>query len=202
VGDTLLIPPAPGEVTPAEPGNEFENAPEIVYQIQSGDTLLSIAYDKGSTVDGIIAANPDQDLNIIFPGQEIVIPLWTPTPTSTPTPLPTATFTPGPQYPAPQLLSPADGGLIDEETLLLSWTSTVLLMDDEFYVVQIEWLNGATTEHWTQSSSLRITREERPENGITHWTVLIMRQTGTKADGAPSGVILAPAGQSRLFEWR
>jgi hypothetical protein len=75
-------------------------------------------------------------------------------------------------------------------------------MDDEFYVVQIEWLNGATTEHWTQSSSLRITREERPENGITHWTVLIMRQTGTKADGAPSGVILAPAGQSRLFEWR
>jgi LysM repeat protein len=202
VGDTLLIPPAPGEAAPVEPESEFENAPEIVYEVQSGDTLLSIAFAKGSTVDGIIAANPDQDLNIIFPGQEIVIPLWTPTPTSTPTPLPTATFTPGPQYPAPQLLSPADGELIDEETLLLSWTSTVLLADDEFYVVRVEWLNGVTTEHWTQSSSWRVTREERPENGVTRWTVMIMRQTGAKPDGSSSGALLSPAGQTRVFEWR
>jgi LysM repeat protein len=176
--------------------------PQIIYTVQSGDTLSSIAYTHGTTVDGIMASNPDQDLALIFPGQELVVPLSTPTPTGTATPLPTETATPQPDYAAPNLLSPADEQMVDASTLLLSWTSTALLAEDEFYVLEINWLNGETTEHWLKSTSLRIAKEERPANGLATWRVTIKRQTGTSPQGTPSGVVLTAPGELRTFEWR
>lgn len=46
-----------------------------VYIVQPGDTLFRIAQRFGTTVDAILAANPDiKDPNVIFPGQKILIP--------------------------------------------------------------------------------------------------------------------------------
>jgi hypothetical protein len=84
----------------------------------------------------------------------------------------------------------------------LSWTATTLLADNEFYVVQLTWLNGATSEHWLKSSSLRLNKEERPANGLTSWRVAIMRQTGLSAQGTPAGIALSQPSETRTFEWR
>jgi LysM repeat protein len=196
VDQILLIPPGP----PVDVGDDLP--PQIIYVVASGDTLSSIAYDHGTTVEGIIAANPDQNLDLIFPGQELVVPLFTPTPTATPTLLPTETTTPPPPYIVPNLLNPAHGEVVDSPTLLLNWTATTLLASDEFYVVELTWLNGATTEYWVKNSSLRIPKEERPANGRTTWRVVIKRRTGTSAQGLPTGITLSEPGEDRVFEWR
>lgn len=45
------------------------------YVVQSGDTLSSIAVQLDTTVDAILACNPDiEDPNLIFPGQVLAIP--------------------------------------------------------------------------------------------------------------------------------
>jgi LysM repeat protein len=197
VGQTLLIPPEASRV-----GGSDRLPAQMVYVIEEGDTLSSIAYERGTTIEAIMAANPDINLDLIFPGQELVVPLSTPTPTLTPTPLPTKTPTPGPRHVLPDLLSPPDGQVVTGSTLLLNWTSTGLLADDEFYVVQLFWPNSVTQEHWTQASAWRISKEQRPAKGLVTWNVAIMRQTGTTPQGTPSGIYLALPGPPHVFEWR
>lgn len=199
VGQTLII---PGLTTTEQPQEPEGPPPTFVYQVQQGDTISSIAYENGTTMDAIFGANTDKDLSLIFPGQEIIVPLSTPTPTLTPTPLPTATATPRPDYPLPDLLAPSDGEVIDDSTLLLNWISTAILDEDEFYVVQLNYDNGPTDEYWEKSNSLRLTKEERSANGWIDWTVTIKRQTGTDEDGNPTGPLLSPLGQLSTFEWR
>jgi LysM repeat protein len=199
VGQEILIPPALNDTGQPLPGGE--RPPQMVYVIQSGDTILDIAIEQGTTIEDIERANPDLDLDVIFPGQEIIVPLSTPTPTNTPTPLPTSTFTPGPDFPAPQLLAPANGAVLDQSTVLLNWASPRLLADNEFYVVRIDWANGVRTSTWLRGNSMRLKKDERPASGILSWSVAIVRQTGTSADGNPVGRTLSPVGPVRSFEW-
>ncbi|MBO8126909.1 MAG: LysM peptidoglycan-binding domain-containing protein, partial [Firmicutes bacterium] len=49
--------------------------PNFIYIVQPGDTLFSIAQRFGTTVQAILALNPQiTDPNLIFPGQQICIP--------------------------------------------------------------------------------------------------------------------------------
>jgi LysM repeat protein len=197
VGQTLIIPRG------AEPvGNNNSLPPQMVYVIKEGDTLSSIAFEMGTPMEAILAANPNLSLDLIYAGQEIIVPLSTPTPTTTPTPLPTTTPTPRPHYLLPNLLSPADGQVLNESTVLLNWTSTSLLADNEFYVVHLTWPDGTTSEHWVRHTSWHIFKEQRPTNGLITWTVNIKRQSGTSPAGIPVGQSLTPPGQPRVFEWR
>ena len=200
VGQEIKIPPSRADTGPI-PGSD--GLPDqIVYLVQAGDTLLDIALEHGTTVETIEIANFNLDLSVIFPGQELVVPLSTPTPSATPTALPTPTRTPSPDYPPPSLLLPANGQVVEAKTLLLNWTSPRLLDDEEFYVVQINWPNNVRTTHWVRSNSLRLLRDERPANGRINWTVSIIRRTGTSAQGNPVGLTLSPPGELRQFEWR
>jgi LysM repeat protein len=199
VGQELLI-PSGADITPS--AESTETGPEITYTILSGDTLLGIAIDHGTTIEAIYTANPDLDPSLIFPGQQIIVPLAPPTPTPTPTTPPTPTATPTLPYSVPNLLSPTADQVVDEGTLFFNWTSTGLLAADEFYVLQLTWANGVLTEVWLKNSSWRITKEQRPANGLITWTVSIMRQTGTRADGAPTGINLIAAAEQRTVEWR
>jgi LysM repeat protein len=70
VGQPLII---PGE-------QELEQNPDLVpllrvYVIEEGDTLSSISYEIGTPMEAIVAANPNLNLDLIFPGQEIIVPL-------------------------------------------------------------------------------------------------------------------------------
>lgn len=197
VGQSLVI---PGVV---ESDENAEALPFLmVYVVEEGDTLSSIAFENGTPMEAIVAANPNLNLDLIFPGQEIVVPLSTPTPTVTPTPLPTETSTPGPDYVAPILLSPTNGQTLNDSTLLLMWASTGLLADDEFYVVQLTWPNGQKTERWLKNSSLRLAKTDRPVPGVVIWAIAIKRQTGASADGVPTGELLAAPNGARTFNWQ
>jgi LysM repeat protein len=199
IGQVLLI-PTNSKTTPE--AENSEPAQLINYTVESGDTLLGIALEYDTTVETIQAANPDVNLDLIFPGQEIVVPLAPPTPTATPTTAPTSTATPGPDYLAPNLLSPTAGEVVDSPTLLFNWTSTGLLAPDEFYVLRLTWANGQHTEAWVKNNSWRIIPDQRLSGGPILWTVSIMRQTGTDSHGSPTGINLSPSSEQRTVEWR
>ncbi|HXW01190.1 MAG TPA: LysM peptidoglycan-binding domain-containing protein, partial [Anaerolineae bacterium] len=199
VGQVLLIPSGASAAPETE---STETGPIISYIVKEGDTLLGIAIDHETTIEAIYAANPDTILDLIFPGQEIMVPLAPPTPTPTPTIPPTPTATPTSSYSTPYLLSPTANQVVDASTLLFNWTSTGLLAQDEFYVLQLTWANGSNTEAWIKNSSWRITKAQRPTNGPITWTVTIMRQTGANADGSPTGINLTAPAEPRTVEWR
>lgn len=199
VGQKLVI-PSGVSVTPG--AEATEPAKTIIYEVQPGDTMLEIAIDHETTVEAIYAANPDTILDLIYPGQEIIVPLAPPTPTATPTLPPTPTATATSAYSTPNLLSPTTNEVVDAPTLLFNWTATSLLAHDEFYVLQLTWANGQHTETWLKNSSWRIAKEDRPANSFITWTVAVMRQTGSKADGSPTGINLTSPAKPRTVEWR
>ena len=164
--------------------------------------MLEIALQYGTSIEAIGLLNPNIDLDLVFPGQAIVIPLATPTETATPTITPTPSFTPSPAYPAPQLLSPANEQVTHETSLTLSWTSTTLLAEDEFYVLYVGWPDGTFSEFWGQQSSWRLSRADRRGAGPLTWRVAILRQTGVAEDGTPLGEVLADSIEERTVEWR
>ena len=198
VGQTLLIPPL---ALAGQGGASYAPTPvQTTYEVKGGDTLLGIALNHGTTVDAIVAANPDINTDLIFPGQSLVVPLATPTITPTPAPPPTATATPGPLYEAPILLSPASGQVVEVETLLFNWTVSGVLARDEFYVLQLNWADGSHAEHWVKNSSWRVSKTQRPAAGPITWNVSIRRQTGANPSGAPRGLTLI-ASAERTVEW-
>jgi LysM repeat protein len=90
-GEKIKV-PAPGQTLPtATPvPSDIEAGTKITYKIQSGDSLASIADQFNTTVDDIIAQNPDKlgdDTNTLSIGMEITlrVNIVTPTPTFAPT---------------------------------------------------------------------------------------------------------------------
>jgi uncharacterized protein YkwD len=81
IGQQLLI-PATSESSVPSPA-----AQSITHEIESGDTLFSLANRYGSTVEDIMANNPGLEPTSLRVGQKITIPLTQPTraPASTPT---------------------------------------------------------------------------------------------------------------------
>ena len=197
VGQELLLPPDADTDT----GIFDDFTPQIVYVIQEGDTLSDIALRYGTTARAITLINPKIDLDLIFPGQGIVIPLGTPTVTPTATLTPTATFTPRPLYKSPNLLNPTPFQVVTAPHLLFTWTSTQVLAADEFYVLYLAWPDGSFTEHWSKRSSHRLSIETRRASGPILWRVAIVRQTGANPDGSPTGVTLADSIEQRTVEW-
>jgi hypothetical protein len=66
---------------------------ETIYTVKSGDTLSQIARDFNVTVDDILKLNKIEDVNLIFPGEEIKIP-GHPVQEDTPTVSPASTLYP------------------------------------------------------------------------------------------------------------
>lgn len=197
VGQVLVVPDSPINWDTAD--NQLP--PQIIHVIQAGETLgdLSVKYD--TPLDTIFAANPEVNPDLVYEGQEIIIPLAMPTATPTPTPMPTATPTATPRYLPPNLLAPADGQFVNSSTLFFNWTATGWLTADEFYVLQLAWPDGSYTAHWTKGNSWRFGQKDRPSAGVVTWSVAIMRQTGADATGSPVGVELATPDQLRTVEW-
>lgn len=73
--------------------------PPLAHQVQRGETLSMIAVEYDTTVEDILALNPDVDPSLLQVGQVLLIPAGTATPEPTPTFDPNApTPTPGPIY--------------------------------------------------------------------------------------------------------
>lgn len=203
VGQELVIPYIPGQPTRA-PQEEIDlsNLPHTTYIIEEFDTLYGLALEYDTTVEYIALMNPGLDLEFLSIGQEIIIPLATPSPTFTPSATPTATNTPGPPYNSPFLLAPPHDKLVEDEILVFNWTAPAVLKADDFYVLQLTWADGTRTEAWVKNNSLRLTIDERPTNGLITWTVTIMRQQGSTVDGTPQGTSQTAPIEARTVIWK
>lgn len=87
VGDKLTIPAQDTELPTSTPLPEnMRQGTKIEYQVQVGDSLLSIATAFNSTVEAIKEENEIENENEIFIGQILTVPvnLVTPVPTETP----------------------------------------------------------------------------------------------------------------------
>lgn len=74
---TAAAKPPPTSTVLPSPTTEPSPTPQVViYSVQQGDTLLSIAQQYGTTVEAIVEANPDiENPDVLQIGQEIRIPL-------------------------------------------------------------------------------------------------------------------------------
>ena len=68
------LPPEPPPTTPAPTQPERELGSQLVYTIQPGDTLFSIARQFGVTLDDLVALNNIEDPDRINAGDELFIP--------------------------------------------------------------------------------------------------------------------------------
>lgn len=181
-----------------------------IYEVQPGDTLISISGKHNVTVADIREANGLEG-NQLSIGQKLKIPVGTATPTPTVTPTPTLTPTPGPARQAPALLSPPDGVTFEGSgtVILVNWTSVGILNEDEWYVLRMR-RSGAIAQQlppvWTKTTSWRLPSDLYIE-GLTEaqrfdWQVVVMRQTGIEEDGTLTGEQISPSSGSRTFFWK
>jgi len=218
VGEKLIIPGSGGQ------GGEVEIPTPVVltstYEVEPGDTLLGIASRFHVDVDELILVNKVEDPARLQAGQELIIPLGTPTPEPTATPEPSATPTPGPPYAAPALLSPPDGEVFtgSDAQVVLSWASVGVLKDDEWYVVRL-WRGEGETKRlaadpvwtrataWTVPSALWPGQETADSESVFHWDVTVMRRTGGGGEfgiaaASEEGEAQSTASEVRSFVWR
>ena len=157
-------------------------------------------------------------------------PTSTPTPTLTPTreptPTPTTTLTPTQtprptarptrppptptQIPAPVLRSPPDGhvyGFRDE--VVLEWEPVGQLAQDEYYVPTVEWLRWGNPTFdetpWIKETRWPMSEHDwllqYSDDGEFHWSVQVMRRTGTDDKGRPVGSPRSPMTEVRTLFW-
>lgn len=204
-GQELLI-PSTGPVGGPIPG-AVAQGPQVIHEVESGETLISIAIDYDTTVEGILDANDLDSPDLIYVGQELIVPLMPPTTTPTLTPSATPSSTPGPPYDAPHPLTPGDGAMFQGEdaVILLSWTSVAILRDSQAYRVELETPARMTPiTHITQGTSWRLPPELWPSGrrrALT-WQVTVVQRLNSTSDDPSSWEPLSLPSETRHFEWR
>jgi len=215
-GDVLIIPitgPAAETTLNRTPAARFQ------YTVQSGDTIVSIAVNFGSTVEDILAVNNRSANDIIRPGDLLVIPLrQTPTEvieSAAPTIQTTITQTnPAPPtnaeaiYVETRLMGPAnEETVLREEAVLFRWISVDVLAPNEWYVLLMYPTSpGAQPipSVWTKATSYRLGPEFAPDAGqsVTYaWQISVVR---VKTDGNGQMILEAasPPSEVRRFTWQ
>lgn len=210
-GQTILIPqptptPSPTPTLTLEPIEATEEACEkLVYSVEADDTLFSISLNYAVSMDALKAYN-NMNTDVVFEGQDLVIPLCEQVLPNAPT----ATPTPIPPYPAPNPLLPQDGQSFSlaNDTVTLQWAAVGTLRENEFYRVRVVDVTEGTGD-------VRITAEVkdtkyivpvsmRPQEAAPHvlrWSVTTVRQTGTDPDGEPIFETAGDTSGFRVFSW-
>ncbi len=151
------------------------------------------------------------------------IPTATPV-TPTPTPSPSATETPSPGATSPaatpssapnatfalgavELRAPADGAVMQGDTVVLSWRHREALPTDGVYVVTLRYWAAAREEAvtaWTSETSWTVPPDLRqkadPERREFRWSVQIMGRTPPDSSGS-GAIALSPPSEVRAFVW-
>lgn len=215
-GDVLIVP----VVGPAaQPSLNRAPASRFQYTVQSGDTIISIAVNFGSTVDDILAVNNLSANDIIRPGDVLVVPLrQTPTevldsaaPVTQETgaePEQTAPGNTETVYVEPRLIGPPNGeAILREEAVLFRWMSVDVLAPNEWYVLLL-YPDGSAAQNlpsvWTKATSYRLGPEFAPAVGQVApyaWQVSVAR-VKTDANGQMILEAASPPSEVRRFTWR
>ena len=218
IGQELRI-PLPPQVTASGPTATPPPVTGIItHTVEAGDTLYFLAIKYGTTVEAIMEANGITDpKGFLQVGQPLIVPagmpalasaspppIMTATPTNTPWPALRPTASTSFPYPAPILLGPPDGSLLQgEPSILLNWASVGLLAKDEWYLVRVHCtVEGETEEleEWSKATSWRLppslcsTSEEA--HGLYQWDVVVMRRAEAGEDAA-----ISLRSETRSFLW-
>jgi LysM repeat protein len=202
-GEELIIPTSAQMPTATEPPSE------VTHVVQQGEQMSDIAKRYNVSESRIRAANeldPDEPIRA---GDELLIPLpVSEEATSEPTLIPTPT--PGPRYPAPQLLYPTDDQTFwgTDTAVVLQWTSVGILGEDEWYEVHFRYLGERPDNEpdeailRTHVTSWRVPEEWYPGEGAAQdrfeWKVEVVQAAG---EDAPSEII-STSGFVRRFRWK
>ena len=214
-GETLLIPPptpTPGPTPTPKPGEPTQTpSPFILYTVQSGDTLSTIAEEYNISVDDLRQANdiPANSENIQV-DQVLTIPQYTPTPTPEPGAEVVTNVTPTPRldYASPAPLYPPQDATFSgaDDLVILQWASVGILEDNEFYHVEltIPTPDGdMVTDVYIRATAWRVPADLFPppeiEDRTCTWRVSVVRQTATEPE--PSYKVIGPAVGSQTFIW-
>jgi LysM repeat protein len=204
-GQQLLI-PSTGPVGGPLP-NAAAPPPQVIHEVSSGETLISIAIDYDTTVEAIMNANDLDSPDLIYEGQQLFVPLMPPTSTPTPTPTPTPSSTPAPPYSAAHLLSPADGAVFkgEDAPVLLAWTSVAILREDQAYLVELDTpVRMTPVTYTTQGTSWRLPSELRPtgRRRAMTWRVTVVQRTNSASAEQPEWEPVGIPSQTRHFVWQ
>jgi LysM repeat protein len=203
-GQEVLI-PSTGPVGGPVP-NAAAPPPQVIHEVELGETLISIAIDYDTTVEAILDANDLDSPDLIYEGQRLIVPLMPPTITPTLTPTSTPSSTPGPPYAAPHLLSPGDEAMFQGENavILLSWTSVAILRENQAYLVELYTPAQVTPiTYTTQGTSWRLPSELRPtgrRRAIT-WRVTVVGRLNATSAELPEWEPISLPSQTRQFVW-
>lgn len=225
-GTVILIPRPTGSPTP--PGGELTatvvalNPPSatpsfltMTHAVEEGQTIIGIALQYNTTMAILAELNPQLfwfgcDFTVASGGEdcgpqlsigdELTVPMATPTPTLSPTPsgneTPTLTPTPGPV----RLLWPGAGSIIQGGPLTLRWVSAGALEPDRLYQVTLtDYTTGVTYTEFLRGNTLTLPGDLQPTDDVVHdmaWQVEIV-QVGNDNVAFRVG---AP-GQARSFQW-
>lgn len=204
-GQELVI-PSTGPVGGPGPGSAAQSI-TVIHEVESGETLISIAIDYETSVAAIQAMNDLDSPDLIYEGQQLLVPLMPPSPIATAAPSPTPSSTPGPPYPAPHLLSPPDEAEFEsaDAMILLSWTSIGILRDDQAYLVELETraLEEPVT-HTTQGTSWRLPSDLWPTSRLRTltWRVTVVQQNSPSSTEPAEWESVSLPSETRHFTWR
>ncbi|MFP4393845.1 MAG: LysM peptidoglycan-binding domain-containing protein [Anaerolineales bacterium] len=214
-GETLLIPPptpTPGPTPTPNPGEPTQTpSPYILYTVQSGDTLSTIAEEYNINVDDLREANDiPADSESIQADQVLTIPQYTPTPTPQPDAEAVINATPTPRrdYTSPEPLYPPQDATFNgaDALVILQWVSVGILEDNEFYHVELTVPTSdgdKITDVYIRTTAWRVPVELFPppevDSRLCTWRVSVVRQTA--AEPEPSYKVIGPAKGNRTFIW-
>ncbi|MBA4374752.1 MAG: hypothetical protein C0401_01075 [Anaerolinea sp.] len=176
----------------------------VQYQVKDGDTLSSISLNYNISIESIKNFNRLTSDNV-NQGMYLSLPLCERRPTQGPTPTPTLP----PPYPQASLLLPADGTVYTSlnDSIVLQWSSVGTLRDSEAYAITVEDVTSGGAKKITQylkETKLIVPASLRPLDNTSHifrWSVVVVRQTGSTADGQPLYVPFGQISLYRVFGW-
>lgn len=197
-------------LTPGTPTTPTPTPGVVLYYVQTGDTLGTIAKAYSTTVESLMSLNSMKNTSIRA-GQPISVPVgasWIPTLTPTVYIQPTETLTPEYAYGAPMLLAPGQDATV-KGTVNFQWTAVGVLSADEYYVLSLRYPDGddEITRSFNAGQST-VYRLDTPsaDNGATEftWYVIAVRASGC-GPASPAAVqpcAVSPPSERRTFTWQ
>ncbi len=203
------------------PGHTQENATpsspsapdwttDFIYNVQAGDSIISIAYRFGTEPEAIFAVNDDLDANsILHKGDLLIIPI----PRLSEEVLGSSELAPRTTnaiYASPRLLGPAKAALVARaDAVQFRWLSVDILAPNEWYVLRIWTANPDDVEPppvWTKATSYRLETTFAPPEGSTQeysWQVTVVRVVAPSIPGAPRELqSVSLSSDVRQFTWQ
>lgn len=210
VGQKILIPyptptPPPAATSTLEAGQAtLEACDKVIYRVQGGDSLSSIAANYAVPQDAIKAYN-GLSTDSVFLDMNLIIPLCERAATPGPTPTPTVP----PPYPAANLLLPPDGAsfTLANDSITLQWASIGTLRDNEAYQIIIEDVTDGTRRivQYVTDTKFIVPSSFRPRDDAPHifrWWITTVRQSGSDEQGEPIWIPAGAQSAQRVFSWQ